>query len=106
MISIPLTQGKIAIIDEIDGDLAEKRWQAMRCRDNWYAKRSLPGMKATSMHREIATRFYGGKIPRHLVVDHINHDGLDNRRSNLRVVTGKDNILNCKEVHWVFTRGW
>jgi hypothetical protein len=45
-----------------------------------------------------------------LVVHHVNHDGLDNRRANLRVVTYKQNAVNnqpgvkgtskYKGVHW------
>lgn len=31
-----------------------------------------------------------------LVVDHINHDGLDNRRANMRVVTATQNCWNKK----------
>ena len=41
------------------------------------------------MHRLIM-----GFPPAPLVVDHINHDGLDNRRSNLRVITKKQNQGN------------
>jgi len=42
------------------------------------------------MHREIMSP------PQELVVDHINGDGLDNRKENLRVCTHAENIRNQK----------
>ena len=42
------------------------------------------------MHREII------KVPDNLVVDHINHNGLDNRKANLRPATKAQNAWNRK----------
>ncbi|MGA2914772.1 MAG: HNH endonuclease [Sedimentisphaerales bacterium] len=36
------------------------------------------------------------KPPKGMVVDHINHDGFDNRRENLRICTQRQNTLNRK----------
>ncbi len=50
------------------------------------------GSKRTiiSMHRYIAG------FPDGMVIDHINHNGLDNRRSNLRIVTRAENLRNSR----------
>ncbi|MCE7699722.1 MAG: HNH endonuclease [Methanobacterium paludis] len=46
--------------------------------------------KTIIMHRLIMG------APKGMVVDHINHNGLDNRKSNLRVVTHRQNMQNRK----------
>ena len=43
------------------------------------------------MHRDVI------KVPEGMVVDHINHDGMDNRRVNLRAATHAQNAYHTKK---------
>jgi len=45
------------------------------------------------MHREVL------KVPDYLLVDHINHNGLDNRKANLRPATKTQNGRNRRKVN-------
>ncbi len=85
---IPLTQGQFAIVDAEDYDrLARHKWCAVKGRDTFYAKR-VSKERVVSMHREIM------RAPNGVVCDHKNHDGLDNRKSNLRLCTSAQNQYN------------
>jgi len=93
MRTIPLTQGKVAIVDDEDYDfLMQWKWNARRCcKDSFYAKRHQKegnGRVVRYMHQEVS------KPPKGMEVDHINHNGLDNRRENLRVCTHQENAMN------------
>jgi hypothetical protein len=85
---IALTKGKHAIVDAEDYDrLAQHKWMAFFTCGNWYASRAQKG-KCILMHRQIMNP------PRGLVVDHINGNGLDNRRCNLRICTYGQNSVH------------
>jgi hypothetical protein len=94
IVRIPLTQGKFAIIDAEDEPLVSQyRWYAQKSvSGTWYAQRTCRDEKGKkcmmSMHRFIMD------APKGMYVDHINHDGIDNRRENLRICTNRENIRN------------
>lgn len=95
MREIPLTQGKVALVDDEDFErLSAYRWQAEWSTNGqtWYAKRRGPvpdgRVMTIRMHREVMRPAPGQ------VVDHKNHDGLDNQKQNLRVCTHADNGRN------------
>jgi len=90
---IPLTQGKFAIVDNEDYErINQYKWCAAKFRNTFYAMRCIHknGKYTTiTMHREILF-----EIPVGFQIDHINHNGLDNRRSNLRICVTAQNHYN------------
>lgn len=88
LVLIPLSQGLYAAIDREDYDLVSKRkWFAHLSRKVYYAESKEKG-KTIKMHRLIMN------APPGMEVDHLNRDGLDNRKANLRVVTATENKQN------------
>lgn len=55
------------------------------------------GMRQVLAHRLVVETFYGS-IPADRECDHINHEPLDNRLTNLRVVTHDENIRASRRV--------
>lgn len=93
MITIPLTRGMVALIDDVDADLGAFRWHARRTASGgFYAARTLAGGKKLFLHSAVAARM--GLDVTGRLVDHRNNDGLDNRRENLRVATRSQNQSN------------
>jgi hypothetical protein len=92
MKEIQLTQGRVALVDDADYEyLSQWKWKAYKDRYTWYARRGIRVgfvIKTIHMHRLITN------APDGLFVDHINGDGLDNRRGNLRVCTKSENGFN------------
>lgn len=92
MIDIPLSRGLYAKIDDDDyKKISNHKWYAAKQPNTFYAVREVKinGKKKTIwMHREI------NKTPKHMKTDHINGNGLDNRKINLRSVDHADNMIN------------
>lgn len=95
MKKIPLTMGKYALVDDEDyEELSKYKWHY---HDAGYATRSIYlgkrdgkyKYKKIFMHRQILNN------PKQ--TDHANGDGLDNRRSNLRVCDYTDNMRNRRK---------
>ncbi len=90
-----LTQNKSAIVDDEDFEiLSAARWNARRLVNTFYAGRmiNMPGGKRRTllMHHAII-----GRPPRGMEVDHIDGNGLNNQKSNLRFVTRRQNMQNA-----------
>lgn len=90
---IHLTQGKVALVDDSDFEWLNKwKWRYLKERSGagyavrWDGKHT--NRKAILMHNEIM------RIPLGLEVDHIDHNGLNNQRANLRFCTHSQNMMN------------
>lgn len=97
MKTIPLNRGMFAIVDDGDFEMLNQfNWSVYEQKhvhgpSTFYAQ-CRSGEKVLLMHRVILGLIPGDKMD----VDHINHDGLDNLRDNLRVVTHAQNLANQK----------
>jgi len=92
---IPLTQGQFAMVDDdMFDELMKYKWYANKYHSgDFYAKRALwedNKRKKIIMHRVIMN------APKEMVIDHINHNTLDNRKDNLRLCTIAENSQNSR----------
>lgn len=111
-VEIPLTQGMAALVDDEDAErvLAQGKWYAHRNRHAFYALRMSRRPDGSRQTIGLHTFLTGWPL-----VDHINGDGLDNRRANLRPATDTENRRNARRrtdntsgfrgVHWHKARG-
>jgi hypothetical protein len=83
------------LYDQEDAELVTAhRWHIKRCRRTSYVARSTTEngkRRCIYLHREIM------RPPDGMEIDHINGDGLDNRRPNLRVVSHAVNLANNRQ---------
>jgi hypothetical protein len=92
MKQIPLTQGKVALVDDEDYErVAALKWQAKKSKGRWYAQMSI--WKDGRLHTRAMHRFILGTEPGKQV-DHEDQDGLNNQRYNLRECGNAGNSQN------------
>lgn len=91
MKKIKLTQGKYTIVDNEDFKFLNQ-WKWTLSSTSHVVRQIMKNYKGTRilMHRVLLNP------PINMVVDHINGNGLDNRRINLRICTRTQNLQNQK----------
>ena len=91
---IDLTQGKFALVDDDVYEWASGySWHAWRRGNTFYARRGAGFwrfQKTMYLHREIMS------APKGVQVDHINGNGLDCRRANMRLASNGENLHNSR----------
>jgi len=93
MREIPLSQGLVALVDDDDyPELIKYKWCAHKGQNTFYAEKVSRRMGVIRMHRIILG------VPDGLFTDHINGNGLDNRKENLRIVTNRENSQNRHQI--------
>lgn len=94
MKEIKLAKGLITYVDDEDYEyLNQFKWSAQKHHNTYYVKRAIPnpngkGQIWIKMHREIM------QTPKDLEVDHIDNNGLNNQKHNLRNCTHAENGRN------------
>lgn len=88
MKEIPLTQGKVALIDDEDFELVSQyKWHAHKNKNVFYARSSMDGENIL-LHRFILN------TPDGIEIDHKDRDGLNCTRENMRLATHTQNNAN------------
>lgn len=88
---IQLTQGKSAIIDDVDSN--GLKWYYG---NHGYAQRKTRQNSAVLLHRYVMSRKLGRDLTSKEYVDHISGVKLDCTRANLRLCTMSQNLANAK----------
>lgn len=101
VVFLPLSQGKVAVIDFADFELVRGfKYRTKQVRRNIYAIRSVKatanksGKTSLGLHRDILGLKPGDGIH----VDHIDSDGRNNTRLNLRLCSALDNTRHRRSV--------
>lgn len=89
---VPLSKGYVAIVDADDYEavMAAGKWSALENNGLVYAVRNFPDRDGRRVLKRLHAFLTGWPL-----TDHINGDGLDNRRANLRPATKEQNGRNA-----------
>jgi hypothetical protein len=84
----------VVLVDDEDfHELNKFKWRLSKGRYTFYAQRHVNNngiITSVLLHRQIMNKH----LQKRLVIDHINHNGLDNRKCNLRTVSYAQNSQN------------
>lgn len=86
---IILKHGIVCLIDEQDYDMLSQH--------KWYLKLGKYAMTTINRKNYTMHRMILGLTDRKILVDHINGNGLDNRKANLRTCNSQENIRNTRK---------
>jgi hypothetical protein len=91
-IEFPLPGGHAAVVSDADVPrLSQHRWRAVRRQHLEYAVALIDG------HQVLMHRFVLDVTDPRVFVDHIDYDGLNNARENLRLVRPKENVRRARK---------
>jgi len=117
MKTIPLTRGKAALIDDEDYERVNQyKWTAkprtrrgitygwVARRNQWFGDPNVQTVMKSSKGDRIVNGYYKNlhlhrfimNAPEGMVVDHIDGNGLNNQKSNLRICTHSQNAMNSR----------
>ena len=83
---IPLSMGKVALVDTEDYELLSSMpWHYTKSTNTGYARNTGIGKESLYMHNFLM------KTPKGMQTDHIDGNGLNNRKANLKIVTYSEN---------------
>ena len=92
---IPLTHNQFAIVDDEDfEEISKYNWYAIK-KSNYDAYVAMTTIRQFPKKNVLMHRMIMGNQTT-MDIDHINHDTLDNRKSNLRICTSRQNQCNRK----------
>ncbi|MHC4336645.1 MAG: AP2 domain-containing protein [Planctomycetota bacterium] len=94
MKKIPLTQGKVALVDDEDYERVSKyKWYTAKVQGFFYAVTNVRVEDGRRRQKKVIMHRFILGFPNSFI-DHMNHRSLDNRRRNLRPCTGSQNQQN------------
>ncbi len=91
------------LVDDEDYDyLNQYKWRIAKSKNTCYATRNITLIDQKNLGLPMSIRMHrdimGVALQNEKIIDHINHNGLDNQRSNLRICSLAENQANRQKI--------